>query len=242
MNESLYVRMDNILKKASGAYDLELVSRLDISAHACQKKGLGASASLRGIEECNSLIELDLTGQKVDDLRPLSSLNKLCKLNLSSNKINFIEGLEKLEALEHLQLQGNQIQTVEDIEALSTCPNLKHLYLKAGDLSNPVCSHPSYTTTMLRKFPKLVSLDGERLKLKQSAQAALLESMAVPKAAFEVPESKPWLEKFDWGTGKGMLDTTFLEESTRDETAAFKDSLSEVKELEEEARKLVAEL
>ena len=51
---------------------------------------------------------------------------------------------------------------------------------------------------MLRKFPNLTSLDGERLKLKVSAQKALLESMAVPKAAFEVPKSKPWLENFDW--------------------------------------------
>lgn len=234
--------MDILLKKASGAYDLELVSRLDISASICKKKGLGSISALVGIEECTSLVELDVSGQNVDDLRPLSSLKRLCKLNLSSNKIAFTEGLEKLEALEHVQLQGNQIRTVEDIEKLSLCPNLKHLYLKHGDLSNPVCSHPSYTTTMLRKFPKLVSLDGERLKLKQSAQEALLESMAVPKAAFEVPKSKPWLENFSWETKGGMLEECFLEESTRDETNSFNEALKEVKELEEEAMKLVKEV
>ena len=70
-------KMDNIFKKASGAYDLELVSRLDLSAKACKEKGLDLLYKLNGIEECNSLIELDLTNQNIDDLRPLSKLEKL---------------------------------------------------------------------------------------------------------------------------------------------------------------------
>ena len=62
--------------------------------------------------------------------------------------------------------------------------------------------------------------------------------MAVPKAAYEIPESKPWLENFDWGDGEGMLDKNILEDTTKDETKS-EDSLSEVKELEEEAKKLI---
>ena len=76
-----------------------------------------------------------------------------------------------------------------------------------------------------RKFPNLVSLDGERLKLLVSAQKALLESMAVPKAAFEVPESKRWLENFDWEDSNSntkennMMDENFISNVTRKQTS-----------------------
>ena len=249
---------DKLLKKASGAYDLELVDRLDLSAVTLAAKKLGRLDSLEGIEACVSLVELDVSGHAISDLRPLAALSKLTKLNVSGNDIHVVEGLEALPALEHLSLQGNKIRAVGDIECLADgCAELKHLYLQNapgrekkgssdGRDANPVCGHPSYTTTMLRVFPALLSLDGERLQLKQSAQAALLESMAVPKAAFEVPESKPWLEGFEWETKENqktknvsMLHEHFLEAATKEEARSFEEAMRGVQSLDDEAREIL---
>ena len=99
---------------------------------------------------------------------------------------------------------------------------------------------------MLRVFSALVSLDGERLKLKESAQAALLESMAVPKAAFEVPESKPWLEGFEWETKENqktknvsLLNEHFMEAAIKDEAGSFEEAMRGVQSLDDEAREIL---
>ena len=101
---------------------------------------------------------------------------------------------------------------------------------------------------MLRKFPNLVSLDGERLKLLVSAQKALLESMAVPKAAFEVPESKRWLENFDWEDSNSntkennMMDENFINNVTKEETDKFESSISQCNDLNNDALKALNDI
>ena len=53
---------ETMLMKISGAYDLELVTRLDLS-----NRGI---TSLKGIECCPNLVELDISGNRIADLPP----------------------------------------------------------------------------------------------------------------------------------------------------------------------------
>ena len=242
---------DKLLKQISGAYDLELVTRMDLSVETCGRKGINKLNTLDGIESLINLIELDVSGHNIRDLKPLTTLLKLQKLNISKNELTDVSGIEVLESLEYLQLHGNMIRSLDHLEQLTQISTLKHLYLQKDGIDNPLCEHPSYTTSMLRKFPNLTSLDGERLKLKVSAQKALLESMAVPKAAFEVPKSKPWLENFDWeeknrkknnndnnkSNENSMMNENFLEHVTKEETEKFKKSLSQCNDLNNDALK-----
>lgn len=245
---------DKLLKQISGAYDLELVTRIDLSIEECTRKGIDKFNTLSGIESLVNLVELDISGHNISDLKPLNSLLKLQKLNISQNELTDVNGIQVLENLEHLQLQGNMLRSLAYLEDLTQISTLKHLYLQKDGIDNPLCGHPSYSTSMLRKFPNLTSLDGERLKLKVSAQKALLESMAVPKAAFEVPQSKPWLEHFDWEDGhnennsnssagksheNNMMNENFLEYVTKKETEKFKKSISECDDLNNDALQLL---
>ena len=68
-----------------------------------------------------------------------------------------------------------------------------------------------------------------------------LESMAVPKAAFEVPESKRWLENFDWEDSNSntkennMMDKNFINSVTKEETDKFESSISQCNDLNNDA-------
>ena len=67
------------------------------------------------------------------------------------------------------------------------------------------------------------------------------ESMAVPKAAFEVPESKRWLENFDWEDSNSntkennMMDKNFINSVTKEETDKFESSISQCNDLNNDA-------
>ena len=239
---------EKLLKQISGAYDLELVTRIDLSIKECAKHGIQKLSSLEGVAALVNLVELDISGHKISDLSPLGSLQKLERVNLSNNELTDVNGLQQLDKLENLSLQGNLIRSLDHVEPLVQLGSLKHLYLQKDGVDNPLCNHPSYTTSMLRKFPNLVSLDGERLKLLVSAQKALLESMAVPKAAFEVPESKRWLENFDWEDSNSntkennMMDENFISNVTKEETDKFESSISQCNDLNNDALKALNDI
>ncbi len=214
-----------LLKKLTGAYDLELVQRLDLSARGLR--------SLAGVEACPNLTELDVSGNgaALDDLRPVAALAQLRRLDAGGNAVRELaDALAPLAELTHLRLEGNAIDSMDELRVMSQLPKLKNLYLQnkpsssaaaaaassaaaaakvdsktddnnggAGDRrANPVCAHPAYTTTLLRYVPDLVVLDGERIKLRDSTQKAMLDAMAVPAAKLEIPDKQRWLDGFSW--------------------------------------------
>ena len=56
----------DLLMRISGAYDLELVTRLDLSGRGLR--------SLEGIAQCPNLTELDVSRNRIADLSPLGGL------------------------------------------------------------------------------------------------------------------------------------------------------------------------
>ena len=212
---------EQYLCKLTGAYDLELVKRLDLSGKQIK--------SLQGIQLCPNLTELNVSNNLINDIEEIASLTQLERLDISNNNVKkVIVGLGTLVELTHLHLEGNDISSMDELRVLANFPNLKNLYLQnkkgnkensssktgsslkersnesrsggGGGGTNPVCNHPAYTTTLLRYAPDLSVLDGERIQLRESTQKAMLDAMATPSEKLEIPDRQRWLEGYSWDT------------------------------------------
>lgn len=85
------------------------------------------------IKQLVELIYLNLSENKINDIKSLSQLTELTRLDLNSNKINDIEILRQLTKLTTLNLSYNQIS---NIEALTQLTKLKELNLLRNQVSN----------------------------------------------------------------------------------------------------------
>ena len=74
---------------------------------------------------------LDLSDNKISDIKPLASLTKLTFLNLSDNKISDIKPLASLTKLTFLNLDKNQII---DVKPLASLTNLTQLWLAKNQI------------------------------------------------------------------------------------------------------------
>jgi len=82
--------------------------------------------SLRGIEHCRALAQLDLSDNAIEDVAPLAELERLQSLALAGNRIERIEPIAKLRGLQLLDLSNNR---VVDVSPLSALKKLNSLYL-----------------------------------------------------------------------------------------------------------------
>ena len=249
-----------LLLRLTGAYDLELVKRLDLSGRGLK--------SLRGIALCPNLTELAVADNDLTDLTEVAKLGKIERLDASGNRVRRLLGLERLQHLNYLRLERNAIKSMDEIKSLSNNEALRSLYLQdksrsvnENDVSgrnsteavsgqeensgNPICNHPSYTTTVLRFLPNLTVLDGERLKLKRSSQDALLSSIEPPKEMLKIPPKTRWCEGFDWNYEDGgepfaseNINSSVLKNAAEEE-AGFEAVLREAEILDREAQGLL---
>jgi internalin A len=74
---------------------------------------------------------LDLSDNKISDIKPLASLTKLTFLNLSDNKISDIKPLASLTKLTSLNLSDNKIS---DVKPLASLTNLTQLWLAKNQI------------------------------------------------------------------------------------------------------------
>jgi len=74
---------------------------------------------------------LDLSDNKISDIKPLASLTKLTFLNLSDNKISDIKPLASFTTLTFLNLDKNQII---DVKPLASLTNLTQLWLAKNQI------------------------------------------------------------------------------------------------------------
>ncbi|MCH4890777.1 leucine-rich repeat domain-containing protein [Acidaminobacter sp. JC074] len=89
--------------------------------------------SLEGIQLLENLIELDLSSNKIVDIRPLEDLKSLQVLKLKDNLVEDITSLIYLDQLSIADLSFNKITTVE---ALSYLPNLDYVYLEGNTIED----------------------------------------------------------------------------------------------------------
>jgi Leucine-rich repeat (LRR) protein len=84
---------------------------------------------LDGIQFCIHAVNVDLSGNRIADLRLLENLGMIEMLNLSDNRISDIDALEYLTNLRELNLANNRIQ---DISPLFSLENLEFVDLSGN--------------------------------------------------------------------------------------------------------------
>ena len=90
-------------------------------------------SDLSGLEEFQSLLRLELDGNRIADLSPLRTLTKLRDLSLSGSLVSDLSPLSGLRQLSRLDLSGNQ---VSDLTPLAGCDGLRTLSLRGSQLSD----------------------------------------------------------------------------------------------------------
>jgi hypothetical protein len=77
-----------------------------------------------------NLEELDLSDNKIEEIKNLEHLSKLKKLNLFRNKIKKLEGLEKLTELKFLDLRTS----CYNLRSKHDCQDLENRHFEKVDL------------------------------------------------------------------------------------------------------------
>ncbi|XP_046584161.1 leucine-rich repeat-containing protein 61-like isoform X2 [Haliotis rubra] len=117
------------------------------------------------------------------------------------------EGLQSLEKLHTLSLSGNHIARFESLVCLTGLEYLQDLRLqdRINKLSNPVCQHVNYLEEVQRMFPRLKTLDGERVQGKGSELYQLcrqidtqLQQEPIASASLQAQRPAPWLQSQYW--------------------------------------------
>ncbi|XP_046339976.1 leucine-rich repeat-containing protein 61-like isoform X1 [Haliotis rufescens] len=221
-----------LLKTRSGEFDLA-------SIHSLFLRDVGV-CDLGCLGECVSMERLDLSHNHLTVLHKLAGLTTLHTLNLAANTITNLEGLQSLEQLQSLNLSGNLIGRFESLLCLTGLENLQDLCLqdRTNKLTNPVCQHVNYLKEVQRMFPRLTTLDGERLQGKGSELYQLcreidtqLQQEPVASASLSAPQHPaPWLQPKDW-----QMADDFQNSMLCDAEEQLTDLLASCKRLSEES-------
>ena len=105
--------------------ELSSLTELDLS--------LERISDIKPLQSLTNLTELGLDNNQISDIKPLQSLTKLTSLNLAGNPISDIKPLQSLTNLTVLQLPGNKIS---DIKPLQSLTKLTSLYLNDNQITD----------------------------------------------------------------------------------------------------------
>lgn len=118
-------------------------------------------------EMLNTVQVLDLSNNKINDLRFLSDFERLSTVNLDRNQVNCLTVFPPMHSLHTLWLNNNRILSpVPFLSSLAQqCPNLKVLSLMGNELCPNYLNggteqqYEIYRLQVIRYFPKLKHLD-----------------------------------------------------------------------------------
>ena len=158
---------DDMIKRESGQYDLELVQRLYL-----QNQFIKVISNTMNLI---NLVDLSLSRNEIVTINGLSTLTLLKRLDLSYNKISLVQNLETLVQLQWLDIGYNRIESLVDaMEHLSELPKLTSLKLgesindkndqivmHGGAIApNPCITSKKYPLLAFEYLPNLTVLDG----------------------------------------------------------------------------------
>ena len=122
-------------------YKDKLIGILQANFLNLRNKMIEDVVDIKGLEEIEAKIEdLDLSNNRITEIKGLDRLKNLKKLTLKNNYIEKIDGIEELKNLELLDLSGN-INIKEIPECLNELPLLKEVKLtgcRIGAISDSV--------------------------------------------------------------------------------------------------------
>lgn len=119
----------------------------------------------------DSVKNLNLWGNEIDDVRIVREMPNLEVLSLSVNKINSLKPFQYCKKLSELYLRKNLISDLTELKYLQGLPSLKVLWL----WDNPCAEQPRYRETVLAHLPNLVKLDNQAVSLEDKQAATKVE-------------------------------------------------------------------
>lgn len=123
--------------KSVGQLDMKSLSQFpDLKVLRITRNDLENRQDLRGIERCQSLVELEFSKCRIGhiELSPLASGSRLERLVLGENELTRLDltPLQGCSELRELNLNQNRLTDI-DLTPLTACPKLKRLYLSANE-------------------------------------------------------------------------------------------------------------
>jgi hypothetical protein len=131
-----------------------------------------------------SLLDLDLSGNKLSGTVNFPPIATLRTLKLSRNALASISGLDSLTKLDSLDVSENQLMDVEDLVGVRDCDKLGKLICH----SNPLCLCPRYRYAMYAQHSNGYASDLVHdslllCSLEAVPELVLLDGHTVPKFA-----------------------------------------------------------
>ena len=114
----------------------------------------------------DSVKNLNLWGNDIDDVRILREMPNLEVLSLSVNKIATLQPFQYCRKLTELYLRKNLITDLSEIQYIQSLPGLKVLWL----WDNPCAEVANYREIVLGALPNLVKLDNQAITPEERAQ------------------------------------------------------------------------
>ena len=106
-------------------------------------------------DRLTSIKNLNLWGNKLEDISTLADVPNMEICSLSLNNITSLKVFQHTKKLKELYLRKNLISDLRELKYLVPLPNLKVLWL----WDNPICQHPLYRQYCIKLLPNLVKLD-----------------------------------------------------------------------------------
>jgi len=132
-------------------------------------------------EKLESVKNLNLWGNEIDDVRILREMPNVEVLSLSVNKISSLRDFRHCLKLTELYLRKNMISDLTEIRYLQNLPNLRVLWL----WDNPCTEHSQYRNFVIKHLPNLVKLDNQAVSSEE--RNAALDQGEVPQPRRESP-------------------------------------------------------
>ena len=132
-------------------------------------------------DRLTSIKNLNLWGNKLEDISALSDVPNMEICSLSLNNITSLKVFQHTKKLKELYLRKNLISDLRELKFLVPLPNLKVLWL----WDNPICQHPLYRQYCIKLLPNLVKLDSTAVTAEErqySAQMQISEQDILPTA------------------------------------------------------------
>jgi len=107
------IELEKIYGIAIGNYRYELDSQEDIIELDLSGRNI---SEIKGLEQFKQLLRLDLSNNQIREIKGLGELKHLKQLDLSLNQIHEIKNLEQQKQLLRLDLSDNQIHEIKNLE------------------------------------------------------------------------------------------------------------------------------
>jgi len=119
----------------------------------------------------DSIKNLNLWGNDLDDISIVSQMQALEVLSLSVNNISTLKDVQNCSSLRELYLRKNVIADINEVRYLANLRKLRTLWL--GE--NPIADIPNYRFFVIKCLPQIEKLDADMVSMEDRNKAEQID-------------------------------------------------------------------